>query len=238
MKRFVLLFLLILGAARVLPHAACSGSPRGPGRVDAEAGASSGPGGAAPSASEAARGTEKAPRWFQDAQSLESIKGELEGLHAIKGGLAITRERADRDARRKFEQAVGDWLARDGVPREWTTPEALLRRLIRAKHVEPVLRDDMGPELDDYKVWYEAAYQGDFSPTLKAAILAAHDRDVVRGRLGLLAGLGVFLLACLAALAGYIRMDEATKGYYTHPLRLVAAAGVGAAGVMIYQLLS
>jgi hypothetical protein len=70
---------------------------------------------------------------------------------------------------------------------------------------------------------------------LKAEILAAHDRDVVRGRLGVLAGLAGFVLACLAALAGYIRMDEATKGYYTNPLRLVAAAGVGAAGVVIYQ---
>ena len=111
-------------------------------------------------------------------------------------------------------------------------------RLIRARHIEPVLRDDLGPELDDYKVWYEAAYQADFSPALKAEILAAYDRDVVRARLGLLAGLGVFLLACLAALAGYIRADEATKGYYTNRLRLVAAAGVGAAGVVIYHLLT
>ena len=37
-------------------------------------------------------------------------------------------------------------------------------------------------------------------------------------------------LAGLAVLTGYIRTDEATKGYYTNRLRLAAAAGLGAAG--------
>ena len=50
-------------------------------------------------------------------------------------------------------------------------------------------------------------------------------------------GLG-FALTCLAAVAGFIRADEATKGYYTNRLRLLAAAGVGAAGVAIYQALT
>ncbi len=43
------------------------------------------------------------------------------------------------------------------------------------------------------------------------------------------------MLACLAAVSGYIRADEATKGYYTNWLRLASATGVGAAGVLIYQ---
>ena len=45
-----------------------------------------------------------------------------------------------------------------------------------------------------------------------------------------------FVLICLAAVSGYIRTDEATKGYYTNRLRMLAAAGVGAAGVVIYQM--
>jgi hypothetical protein len=233
MKRFVLLFLLLIGASRLLPQPLCSGkSPR-----SIHPAVTPAPGGSSPSASERSPDVGKAPRWFQDARPAQAIKGELEGLHAIKGGLAITRERADRDALRQCEQVVGDWLARDGVPRDWAVPTTLRTRLIRAKHVEPVLRDDMGPELDDYKIWFEAAYLVDFSPALKAEVLAAHDRDVVQGRLGLLAGLGGFLLACLVALASYLRIDEATKGYYTTPLRVLAAAGVGAAGVVIYQLL-
>jgi hypothetical protein len=46
------------------------------------------------------------------------------------------------------------------------------------------------------------------------------------------------ILTGLAAVAGYIRADEATKGYYTNWLRVAAAAGVGASGVLIYQLLA
>ena len=53
-----------------------------------------------------------------------------------------------------------------------------------------------------------------------------------------LAGLLVFVLICLAAVSGYIRTDEATKGYYTNRLRMLAAAGVGAAGAAIYQMIS
>jgi hypothetical protein len=45
-------------------------------------------------------------------------------------------------------------------------------------------------------------------------------------------------LMCLASVSGYIRADEATKGYYTNRLRMLAAAGVGAGGVLIYQMVT
>ena len=47
-----------------------------------------------------------------------------------------------------------------------------------------------------------------------------------------------FVLICLAAVSGYIRADEATKGYYTNRLRMLAAAGVGAAGVILYKMVA
>jgi hypothetical protein len=237
MKRLVLLLLLMLGATRLVARPARSGESPGTRPEVAATGVAPPRNGS--SASSVEPSAEAAPpRWFRDARPAPSFQGVLTGLQAIKGGLAITPERAEGDARKQFEQAVADWLARDGVPRDWTVPAPLLDRLVRARHTAPVLRDDLGPELDDYKVWYETAYQAEFSPALKAEILAAYERDVVRGRLGLLAGVVAFVLACLAALAGYIRADEATKGYYTNRLRLVAAAGVGAAGVAIYRLLS
>ena len=72
----------------------------------------------------------------------------------------------------------------------------------------------------------------------RGAIIAAHQREVDARRLATLGGSLGFVLACLASLAGYIRADEATKGYYTHWLRAIAAAGAGASGVVIYQLLT
>jgi len=53
----------------------------------------------------------------------------------------------------------------------------------------------------------------------------------------LLGGGLAFLLTCLGVLSGYIRADEATKGYYTNRLRLLAAAGTGAAGMAIYHMI-
>ena len=53
-----------------------------------------------------------------------------------------------------------------------------------------------------------------------------------------LGGALAFVLICLAAVSGYIRADEATKGYYTNRLRMLAAAGVGAAGVVIYRMVA
>jgi len=63
-------------------------------------------------------------------------------------------------------------------------------------------------------------------------------REQVRQRLTALGGILGFVLICLAAISGYIRTDEATKGYYTNRLRMLTAAGVGAAGVLIYQVLA
>ena len=67
---------------------------------------------------------------------------------------------------------------------------------------------------------------------------AVRDREAYRHqevvkRLLVLGAVLAFVLVCLAAVSGYIRADEATKGYYTTRLRLAAAAGVGAAGVIV-----
>ena len=64
-----------------------------------------------------------------------------------------------------------------------------------------------------------------------------YNRELVQQRLSRSGGSLGFVLICLAAISGYIRADEATKGYYTNRLRMLAAAGVGAAGVIIYQML-
>ncbi len=66
----------------------------------------------------------------------------------------------------------------------------------------------------------------------------AYNRDLVRHRLVTLGGSLGFVLICLAAVSGYIRADEATKGYYTNRLRLLAAAGVGAAGVIVFKMVA
>ncbi len=147
----------------------------------------------------------------------------------VVGRLSATDDRARDDARRQLEVRVADWLAPD-VPASWKTPKPMLDSLVKRVEVKPVEKE-LG-------TLYEATMLADFSPSRRAAIVDTYHRELVARRLTVLGGVLAFILACLAVLAGYIRADEATKGYYTNRLRLVSAAGVGAAGVVIYELLT
>ncbi|MBX6314372.1 MAG: hypothetical protein IRY99_15885 [Isosphaeraceae bacterium] len=139
-------------------------------------------------------------------------------------------ERAKADARMKLDHVVADWLADAGVPRTWKAPKHLVDRLIRQTMIERQERD--------YGTVYQAILKVDLSSQSRSRILREYERGIVARRLGTLGAILAFALTCLAALAGYIRADEATKGYYTHILRLAAAAIVGAAGVALYHVLA
>jgi hypothetical protein len=157
------------------------------------------------------------------------LSGALSSVRSVSGRLSATVERARDDARLQLEHEVTEWLTPE-VPTQWKPPGYLISRMIHKTDVHPIVRD--------YGTVYEATLQTDFSSNARGAIVAAHQREVVGRRLVTLGGSLGFVLVCLAALAGYIRADEATKGYYTHWLRAIAAAGVGASGVVIYQLLT
>ncbi len=89
-----------------------------------------------------------------------------------------------------------------------------------------------------YGTLYEATLTADFSPHRRAELVDAYNHELVQHRLFTLGGSLGFVLICLAAISGYIRADEATKGYYTNRLRMLAAAGVGAAGVIVYRMVA
>jgi len=158
------------------------------------------------------------------------------GPGLVTGRISVSRERARLDARERLREALADWLVPD-VPRTWQAPTPLVEGMIREVEVKPVLRDPGSPELEDYRVMYVATLRADFTPEVREEFVVAYRREVFAHRVGLIGGILAFVLACLAILASYIRADEATRGYYTNRLRLLAAAGVGAAGVVAYKLL-
>ena len=94
------------------------------------------------------------------------------------------------------------------------------------------------PHERDYGTVYEATLKVNVSPAMRARLVAAYHREQVMERLAVLGAVLAFVLVLLAAVSGYIRADEVTKGYYTNRLRLAAAAGVGAAGLAIYRWLA
>lgn len=151
----------------------------------------------------------------------------------IRGLPMATPERAMLEARQKLDARIRDWLMPLGVSPDWSPSRALLDSMVEAEPVETVERD-YGEE---GKVYIQTL-RLDESDRQRDRLLNAFERQVAGRRvLALGGGLG-FVLACLALIAGYIRTDEATKGYYTTPLRLIATAGVGAAGLALYRFLA
>jgi hypothetical protein len=151
----------------------------------------------------------------------------------IPGDICATEDGARSDAEKVLREKVGEWLAPD-VPASWTPPAGLVQAMIVESKVDPHV-SQRGKE---YGPTYVATLTADFSPRRRAELVDTYDRDLVKNRLATLGGSLGFLLICLAAVSGYIRADEATKGYYTNRLRMVAAAGVGAAGVIFYKMVA
>jgi len=146
------------------------------------------------------------------------------------GRLSATRERAIADARRLMQDELANWLDPE-VPRSWTPPAAMLNAMVVG---EPRVKSIEKP----YGEVFEATLTVDTSPQRRAALIEVYTRELVERRLISLGATLVFILICLAALSGYIRADESTKGYYTNRLRMLAAAGVGASGVILYHMVA
>jgi hypothetical protein len=147
----------------------------------------------------------------------------------LDGLISATPERAVKQARIDIRKDITAWLDSD-VSRSWTIPERLIDSIILNSETEtiPGAIDPM----------YVTHLKLDKSPESRARFVKVYNHEVVGRRLVNLGGSLAFILICLAAISGYIRADEATKGYYTNRLRMLAAAGVGAGGVLVYQMVT
>lgn len=159
------------------------------------------------------------------AKAQSEADAKVEPL-VVAGQLSATEERARKDGFVQFEKAVAAKLQPD-VPRTWKLPRKLVEGL------RPVVTVSNHPR--DYGTMYTAEYKAKFTGRERARLVEAYRHEQRLQKLTVYGGGLAFLLVCLGTLSGYLRAEEATKGYYTNRLRLAAAAGVGAAGVLIYQ---
>jgi hypothetical protein len=150
--------------------------------------------------------------------------------HTIIGLLSATEDRAIGAAHHRLESELTDWLEGVGIPRSWKPPTHEVDRMILETKVQPIVKD--------YGTLYEAKLRVDVSPEQRASFVKTHHLQVVHWRMAMLGGLLAFVLTCLAAISSYIRADEVTKGYYTNRLRVLTLTAVGAAGGLIYHLVS
>ncbi len=171
-------------------------------------------------------------------------------VREVRGDICATEDRARDDARRALRAQVVKWLEPQvppavqvgrgpagrliaGFHTPWTPPADRVEAMIVGERFEPYISK---VALEDGPL-YTAVLSADFSPARRAELVAMYNRELLQHRLLNLGGALGFVLICLAAISGYIRADEATKGYYTNRLRLLAAAGVGAAGVIVYRMI-
>jgi hypothetical protein len=157
----------------------------------------------------------------------EAITYDSSLIREVEGEISYSEERARGEARAKLDHEVTTWLEASGVPRWWKPAPGLVDALVIGTTVKPVIKD--------YGTLYQAKLRADFSPQRAVPFVQSYQHQLVHRRIVLMGSGLAFVLSCLAALAGYIRADEATKGYYTNRLRLLATAGVAAAGVTIYK---
>jgi hypothetical protein len=174
---------------------------------------------------------ETAADWdFPEDHNAVTPAPSTRGVTHVVSDLMSTPERAEQDARTKLEQSLTEWLMPEVKP-GWKAPSRLVNGLVLGP---PALR-----EIErDYATLEQAALKVDLSAKQRAAFIKAYHKEEGRQRMGLLGGVLAFVLACLGMLVGYIRADERTKGYYTTRLRLLAVAGVGAAGYGLYHFLT
>ena len=171
------------------------------------------------------------PAWFRDG-SKDQASAAL-GRQVIKGRVSATRDRAFKDARKQLDAVVSQWLVDSGLPKDWKPSGKLIDGMIVGRHCEPV-RHELGVEgAEEYETLYVAAYLVDFSKRQQKIFANANHHEIKARRMSRLGGVLAFVLSCLAAFVGYVRADDASKGYYTNRLRLAALAAVGGAGAAI-----
>jgi hypothetical protein len=148
----------------------------------------------------------------------------------LDGQISATPQRAADQAREDLRKQIRAWLDPE-VPSSWNIPDRLMDSIILNTDLEKTVPNEYG-------AMYITHLKLDKSPESRARFVKVYNHEVVGRRLVNLGGSLAFILICLAAVSGYIRADEATKGYYTNRLRMLAAAGVGAGGVLIYQMVT
>ena len=190
-----------------------------------------------------------APSWFPktEADEQDRLKTDAFGSRVLVGQISVSEDRAQDDLRKLVRQQVTEWLSADVDP-SWPIPGRELDHMVQGAYVQevthkltsgdPTVTTPEALGLDGLYTMYRAGQQLDFSPDRRAQILRVYRQELAKRRLQRLGGGMALALVGLAVLSGYIKADEATKGYYTNRLRLASAAGLGVAGVAVYRFLS
>jgi hypothetical protein len=167
------------------------------------------------------------PGWIEQArESRLQLHSEL-----IVSERWATKGEARRDAVERAALRAGEFAA-EAEPRirdAWPVPMWFIQdHMLR----EPIFVE----EIDwTYGPMYQAYLLLDLAPAKRELILSQWHSTIVQKRMNQVGGGLGFLLICVATLLGYLRLDDATRGYYTRWLATGAVAVVVASAAAVYR---
>jgi hypothetical protein len=148
-------------------------------------------------------------------------------------GYGMTREDAEQSALKQAQVQIRRFFADQGGSLSWEPPlDYISKGLVKNWDGEP----DGVKELQDIGVKHGVSLRVELTRKDYRDILR-HDREYVsQNRMILLGKVLGGLVALLAAVAGYFRLEETTKGYYTTWLRLATLGFVTAVGAGLWLI--
>jgi hypothetical protein len=162
----------------------------------------------------AASPLDDAPFRFGDGRTL---------TFTVHGGYQASSSRAMQDALGRAQAELVEQLRSQSPPVEWTPPTDFVSKLVKSSDEKKfddiidssALKEKVGP-------MYQFTLNVEVTPDAQREILK-NDRAFRGGQRMLVLGKVLAgLVVALAAVAGFIRLDEWTKGYLTNGLRIGA----------------
>lgn len=131
------------------------------------------------------------------------------------------RELCDRamteELRRATEQYIDQLIGAEGAGQLVRLPMSDVRRQIVQEEYQETVQASFGPMINLHALLK-------FDKEMQQRIVLAHEQALVRGRIGMAAGGSGLLMVILGTMFGYLKLDTATRGYYSGRLKIAAAA--------------
>jgi hypothetical protein len=182
---------------------------------------------------------QKAPDWIKADTYLDPKTNTY--VQVVHTGTATSPFELNRKLDQEIQAVTAEYLAYVFGPAasNMQVPIDYLReKVVKQQHTETVRRQFNGPAgFDDpgtvthvQETWARL----EFDPEARRDLAIMWDQEVAQRRLWQAGGLGALIMGVLASAVGYLRLDTATKGYYTRTLRW--GAGLVILGLVVAGL--
>jgi hypothetical protein len=151
-------------------------------------------------------------------------------LIKAEGGPKTTREEAEQEALEQARAEIAAYIYSRTGSYGWAPPRDYVNGLVRDRAYP---KKDFG---EDVGIMYFANLELELNARTRAELIRMEREDRSQDRMLWLGKLLALTVTLLAAVSGYVHLDEQTKGYYTNWLRLGVFAVVAAVGAGFFFL--